>query len=106
MSSSAVLLDEDYEARITDFGIARLSRWGAAESNGVGDAGAVSNALIDGDLGGGSWLCATGVCEQSCFDCKGGCVCFWCCFVGAGDRAEDCMCFLYLSPFMHICILW
>ncbi|KAK1297757.1 putative inactive receptor kinase [Acorus calamus] len=52
MSSSAVLLDEDYEARITDFGIARLSRWGAAESNGVGDAGAVSNALIDGDFGG------------------------------------------------------
>ncbi|KAK1269451.1 putative inactive receptor kinase [Acorus gramineus] len=51
MSSSTVLLDEDYEARITDFGLACLSRRRPVESNGIGDASAMSSAFINGDLG-------------------------------------------------------
>ncbi|KAK1317563.1 putative inactive receptor kinase [Acorus calamus] len=51
MSSSTVLLDEDYEARIIDFGLACLSRRRPVESNGVGDSSAMSSALINGDLG-------------------------------------------------------
>ncbi|CAA7407698.1 unnamed protein product [Spirodela intermedia] len=45
-SSAAVLLDDDMEPRITDFGLAQLGG-----SSGAGDGGGATSSLVNGDFG-------------------------------------------------------